>query len=416
MTMQAEVIIVGAGPAGATAAKILAEYGHKVLLLDKEKFPRDKPCGGGLPMRTVKKFPYLREKHLISSYLHGGWIYSPSLQKKVLVQKSRPLVGMVLRREFDHGLVKIAIKAGAEFKDETAVRDIVIKKDNAQVLLQDNSVLNASIIIGADGVFSSVAKATALRPPHMPIAITIFSEFCLSEKLMDKYFTPQRHGHLHFKFRGIEGYGWVFPKHHHVNVGVGEFRSRKNLYKKPQNLRKVFLLYLDYLKNQNILPSNIQPEPIRGGALPIQPLEKTYTDRVLLCGDAAGFINPLTGEGINYAISSGNIAAHVAHEAIIHNKMNAQFLAKYEHRWNKEFGKDIKLLLRMNKPNRLDYEKLIYLVSQDKKIAELIMDIGLGNISVNKCKAKVLQRFILLKLKQFFNLKYIHRNKVLSFK
>lgn len=83
---------------------------------------------------------------------------------------------------------------------------------------------------------------------------------------------------------------------------------------------------------------------IRGAALPLEPLPKTYTNRVILCGDAAGLIDPATGEGIDYAMSSGKIAAKVIIDALEKNDMSAKFLSKYEIIWKKDFGKDIKIL------------------------------------------------------------------------
>ena len=107
--MKYEVVVVGAGPAGSTAAKFLSEKGVKVLLVDKSKFPRDKPCGGGLPARVLKRFEYIKD--LIDSYSYGSYAYSPSLKFKMEFQQNDPFVAMILRNKFDYGLVKLALIA-----------------------------------------------------------------------------------------------------------------------------------------------------------------------------------------------------------------------------------------------------------------------------------------------------------------
>ena len=113
--MKYDVVVVGAGPAGATAAKVLAEKGINVLLLDKQIFPRDKPCGGGLPARILKRYPYIKKNDLIDSYSFQACVHSSSLKYKIDVLKSEPIFAMVLRNTFDAGLVRLASQSGAVF-------------------------------------------------------------------------------------------------------------------------------------------------------------------------------------------------------------------------------------------------------------------------------------------------------------
>src|SRR4030042_6990160 len=129
LIMNYDVAIVGAGPAGSTAAKFLAEKGLKIALIDKDKFPRDKPCAGGLPSRVLKRFPYINEKDLMESYSYGGYALSPSLKYKVMVQKKDPVVEMVLRKKFDMGLVGLAVEKGVKLIDGKSVEDIKILED-----------------------------------------------------------------------------------------------------------------------------------------------------------------------------------------------------------------------------------------------------------------------------------------------
>ena len=125
-TMKYDVVIVGAGPSGSTSAKCLAEKGVKVLLIDKEKFPRDKPCGGGLPTKVLNRFPYVLD--LIDSISYGSITYSASLKYRLKIQRDKPLIATILRKNFDNGLVKIAVAKGVDFLDEKTVTDIKILK------------------------------------------------------------------------------------------------------------------------------------------------------------------------------------------------------------------------------------------------------------------------------------------------
>jgi flavin-dependent dehydrogenase len=125
--MDYDVIVVGAGPAGSTAAKNLAEKGIKVLLLDKATFPRDKPCGGGLPTRVQKRFPYIQP--FIDSISYGSTTYSSSLRYKYDLIREKPFLMMVLRKDFDHRLLTLAKQAGAVFLEGRSVVDVVVQKE-----------------------------------------------------------------------------------------------------------------------------------------------------------------------------------------------------------------------------------------------------------------------------------------------
>jgi len=116
--MKYDVVVVGAGPAGATAAKVLVEKGISVLLLDKQVFPRDKPCGGGLPARILKRYPYIRKNDLIDSYSFQTCVHSSSLKYKIDVVKSEPIFAMVLRNTFDAGLVRLHLRTVRYFLKE----------------------------------------------------------------------------------------------------------------------------------------------------------------------------------------------------------------------------------------------------------------------------------------------------------
>ena len=400
-TMKYDVVIVGAGPSGSTAAKCLAEKGVTVLLIDKKKFPRDKPCGGGLPTRVLKRFPYIES--LIDSISYGSVTYSSSLEYKFEIKRENPFLATVLREKFDDGLVKIAKDNGASFLSGKAVIDLKIQQDKAIVNLEDGTDVETKIVIGCDGMKGIIAKKSNLCEKVDDICTSVLQEQPMETKQIEKYFTDKRMVHLFIKAQGIAGYGWIFPKKECINIGIGEFESVVNKSKPKIKLKEVYAKYIDVLKEKKLLPNDFKIENLKGSTLPVFPINKTYTNRVLICGDAAGFINPITGEGIYYAMASGEIVADVVAEALEVNDTSERFLSKYQKLWKNDFGKDLELLGRFNKEWGKHTEKFIRLLTRDETFAKLIIGITGGRISFYKYKRKLILRYIYVLLKDFFN-------------
>ncbi len=399
-----DVVVVGAGPAGSTAAKFLSEKGVKVLLIDKSKFPRDKPCGGGIPIRTLNKFKYIEKKHLIESYSYGGNLHAMSPKCSLEVPTNTPLVAMILRKKFDYGLVKLAIENGTTFFDKKAVREINILENKVISKTSDGSKIESQIVIGADGVWSTIAKQCLLRSINNNMGLCLFQEFPIRTNTLDEFYTEKRVIHVYIKLQGVVGYGWVFPKKKHINIGICEFESYKDKPSKMKNLKNTYIDFIEILKNDEIIPKNIVIDKCKGAFLPLKPLPKTYANRVILCGDAAGLINPATGEGIHYAMSSGQIGSDIIINALEKGNTSAKFLSKYESAWKKDFGKDIKIFLRAKNGFRKKGSNLIKIVSKDKKITEIAIGVTTGNISVSECKFKLIRRFLYLYFKELLHI------------
>jgi geranylgeranyl reductase family protein len=386
-----DVVVVGAGPAGSTAAKVLSEKGVKVLLLDKSKFPRDKPCGGGLPYRVLNRFNYVKNKDLIESYSYGGVSYSPSLKYKGTYKKNDPIAAMVLREKFDSGLAQLAIDSGADFIDGKTVKDVKISKDKTEV--------DSKIVVGADGVWSIVAKKTGLSPPKKYLGICILNEYDLGEDTINSYFGEEKMCHIHLNFQGIIGYGWVFPKKQHLNIGIGKISPDTHISKTKIDLLTIYKNYIKTLKKTKIIPKNLEIGKCKGGTLHIGPLEKTYADRVILCGDASGFLNPLTGEGIYYAMSSGEIAAGVITKALEVSDTSEIFLSKYQKNWKKDFGKDIESLLGSSKSMGGNIEKFVRLASKNEKLADIAIGVLQGGLSIQDYNLELIVRYLFASFK-----------------
>jgi geranylgeranyl reductase family protein len=387
-----DVAIVGAGPAGSTTAKFLAEKDLKIALIDKSKFPRDKPCAGGLPSRVLKRFPYIMENGLIESYSYGGYAFSPSLKYKAELQEKDPIVGMVLRKKFDMSLVQLALDNGTNLIDGKAVEDVKITEKKIKINLSDKTSVESKIIVGADGVWSIVAKKTGLMTLNRPYSICVFNEYELGEDDIQNLFGKEKICYLHLKFEDIFGYGWVFPKKQHVNIGIGMLNPKKNEKEQTRNILNVYKDYFNILKGHKVIPDNLEIGKCCGGAIPFVPLDKTYSDRVLIVGDAAGFINPLTGEGIYFAMTSGEIAAKVISDSLEANDTSENYLSKYQDLWKEDFGKDLKFYRDSTKYMKNSSEDIVRLASKDKKLASIILGIIHGGLSVSKYQGKLFRR------------------------
>jgi len=397
--MKYDVAVVGAGPAGSTAAKYLAEKGIKVILLDKSKFPRDKPCGGGLPFHVWRRFPYIKNEDFIESYSYGGYAFSPSLKYRAVLKKDEPMTGMVLREKFDNKLVEIAVDNGANLIDGKNVEEIKVSKDKVKLILDDKQEVNAELVVGADGVWSVIAKKLGLIPPEgRMIGVCMFQEYDLGEETMHSFFGNEKMCSIHLKFQNMLGYGWVFPKKQHLNIGVGKISPDVEPSESKTNLSHVYKEYIKNLKKAKMIPDDLNVGKCKGGALHIGPLKKTYSDRALLCGDAAGFLNPLSGEGIYYAMSSGQIAADVIAESLEKENTSEMFLSSYQKKWMNDFGKDICEFLRLP-AYRGNIEYLVKLASKNDKLANIVLNIMHGGLSIRDYKLELLVRFLIADFK-----------------
>jgi flavin-dependent dehydrogenase len=160
------------------------------------------------------------------------------------------------------------------------------------------------------------------------------------------------------------------------------------------NIKNIFYEYFGLLQETKILPYNIKEIKMQGGILPVQPLAKTYFNRGFLCGDAAGLINPISGEGIHYALVSGELAGKVAANSINKQITDERFLSNYQIEWKRDFGKEIQLFLKSKRQWGKRGENLVKLMHQDSHFAELIFLIMVGKESVYDLRWKLIIRYL----------------------
>jgi menaquinone-9 beta-reductase len=333
--MQREVIVVGAGPGGATAAILLAQKGYDVLLLDRSTFPRDKVCGDAVPGRALDLLAALE----MGEKIRAAGFYPLTMLRLVSPRgyvMDAPMRGadsafpsvVVPRPAFDAILQEHAVAAGAEFLQAQVQAPLLEDGRIAGVRARvGNEVreLHSRLVIGADGSTSTIARA--LRPAdqlgrHRGVAIRAY---CQELELLP------HHAEFYLYEEILPGYAWIFPLGAgQANIGVGmrldTFREGKH------NLQEILERFLQMPAIRERLGSAAQLENIASWQLNLgseKGVQRAY-DGALLVGDAASLINPLTGGGIGNAVNSGWLAALVAHEAFLKGDLSRQTLGVYD--------------------------------------------------------------------------------------
>ena len=216
-----DVIIAGGGPSGSIAAERAAKSGLDVLVLEKAKYPRDKVCGGGLSQKALDVIGGI-DKELIERELFRARVFTSDYQSFTGILDDRIAV-TTTRRNLDHWLIKRAEDSGAVVHDDEAVKDIDFSKDYVEVATSKNSY-RSRIVIGSDGVNSTVAKKSGIRTRWGDgIGLCLEAEVELGKTLIDSCVGSDV---AEFYFVESWGYGWVFPKRDHISIGVGGFIRR----------------------------------------------------------------------------------------------------------------------------------------------------------------------------------------------
>jgi len=292
-----DVIIIGAGPGGSSAAYLLASSGMRVALIDKASFPRDKLCGGMLSERTEKVYKSIfgdrwEDAHEFTSsgarfFYRGRLINEVSNYRKIY---------FTTRMSLDYHLVRLACAKGATLFENTCAASL--EPESGLVRLTNGAPLRGNFIIGADGVISMAAKNLGFPVQKEKLATALEIEFPRQGN-MEEVCQPE----IHF---GVVrwGYGWVLPKKDTLTIGIA------GLAQKNRSLRESFLAFLKQVCS-HVPDIKWQGHPIPIGNFMLRP----GRGNILLVGDAAGFVEPLTGEGISFAMQSGSCAAHAILDA-----------------------------------------------------------------------------------------------------
>lgn len=298
-----DVIIVGSGPAGNCCAIECANKGLTVAVIEKKRHPRVKVCGGGVVKRAFDLFPIDISPAIEQTIYETDLVWHQSKLNFTATSDS-PYIYMVMRDKLDQLLAQHAKSLGVAFFEDTEISTI---EQNAHKVTANtkNQTLTAKWLIAADGASGNTAKLAGWPNYTENNAPAVEAEVTVTDEAF------ARLDRARFDFEAIpQGYGWVFPKKHHLSIGVGCFHFDKKKSASPKQYLKP---YYDIVGLQS---SEIVSVQQKGFVIPLRERPDGLTrGRVLLTGDSAGLADPLTAEGISAAIISGKLAASTAYSA-----------------------------------------------------------------------------------------------------
>ncbi|PYR60735.1 MAG: geranylgeranyl reductase [Acidobacteria bacterium] len=405
------ILVVGAGPAGATAARTLAAAGVPVRILDRASFPRNKPCGGGISLRVLKRFPYLEDAlpRIATHTLKRLYLEGPGGASTV-IESDEPAALMIRRVEFDDLLLSLALREGAELVTGADIVQASATRERVTLVARDGRRFTAPLVIAADGVHSGVARRLGLHSgwPATSIALDMMEETPRTElRDLDPSTLWIAYGYTATGAHDIrgdgpacppqgaaEGYAYIFPKRDHVNIGIGYVLSyyRHAIEASPYELQRGFV---DELRARGVVAGESMRRNFTPFMIPVGgPLRRPGRGRVLLAGDAGGFVNAFTAEGIYYAMVSGDLAAR----AVIKTRgvvSGDRIARRYRRACSREIGPELRDSVLVQRHLFSDRDRIARIVRNADRhpaITKLILDYAIGHRSYLSARRGLIRR------------------------
>jgi menaquinone-9 beta-reductase len=390
MTLHATVIIVGAGPAGAAAAYHLCRAGVDTCLLDRSEFPRDKICGDGLSTDALTELEKMGLAEKVTASLNpirGCRLYSPN-SHFFEVDEYPGRGGILARKKLDAWLLEKAIGAGASFHAGVHVETCAPQDDRVELCDRAGRVFSCQMVLIATGSNDLLPVRLGLQAQPAADAVARRAYFenvrCLSNQVQFSYAREI-----------LPGYGWIFPLGQGcANIGVGcFFQSGKKM-----DLMQVWNNFLAWLGKEGILgPQARMLGPAQSGLLRMGLRGNRLSgNRVLLLGDSAATINPLSGEGIAQALLTGRLAAEAARAAVAAGNFTGPFLQAYRQAVRRALAPAM-LQFRLLRAG-LHYPWLLnFMVGRAKKrnaLARLLYGTIVGEIKPGQAMGKMLRQML----------------------
>ncbi len=377
-----DVVVVGAGPAGSTAARLAAENGTEVLMIDKRReLGVPVQCGEALTEEVLEELDIEVNPRWAVNRIDSTRLVSPSGKPVEIEQKtSASKMGYILdRKVFDRDLAVKAVREGSDIMTSTFVDGLI--KDDGEIegvtyrSREGRGEVHSNLVIAADGVMSRVARWAGFDTNLSPDDVESGSQFKLvgadieSKSTMEFYFGEKT---------APGGYAWVFPRGEDIaNVGVGVLPSRSE---KPSiEYLKDFVGGRPEFSDARVFEINVGGVPVSG------PLDETVGDDIILIGDAARQVNSLTGGGIDWSMRAGEIAGKVAAKAVSNGDTSKDALEEYEDKWRERMGEKLDMY-------NVGKEILIDLSDDElDDLADTLQDVDFEEISLTKMLQVVME-------------------------
>ena len=378
--MKTDVVIIGAGPAGSIAAQRLAAAGVQVVLLERATFPRDKSCGDGITTKGLDILNQIGLGEWASQFPAPeiGRMSSPDGQTlDILLRTDDYCYGRTIpRRLLDAQLARVATEAGARLLEGTRAWTVE-RANGAKPLVSAGTLsVSAEMVILADGSHAPVTRRLGLA--HKPPEILAIRQYLAGDT------GPAERMEIHFLQSLIPGYAWIFPMGEgRVNVGIGTYTRRVRRGEVP--LRQALSRFAtDPTAMQESLAQTEPVGPMRGHPLRTRlGATRTHDERILVVGDAAGLVSPLSGEGIAPAMESGLLAAAHVLRGLETGDFSASALSAYSRALESRYGADQRaarvLRLLLSSPALLC--RVFSRLRQDEELALLVGFIIIGHKS-----------------------------------
>lgn len=339
-----DVAIIGAGPAGSACALALHDSGLRVLLVDKEHFPRDKICGDAIPGQTLKAMDIINpewgralRQNIEKAEVHASRIYAPGGRT---IQFNWKMQAYNCKRiHFDHFLLDIVRQqTTATILEGQRISETSIGPEYAVCRFTEGAAINARIVIGCDGANSVVARHSATTASSHHASSAAVRTYCSG---IDGLKPGVNEFHL---FADTPGYFWIFPlPDGQANVGFGLSGSHQAGHGHKPNLRNSLMQIIN--EDKSIGPrfkNAVAAADIKGFGLPVWSRRRPVSGyRYMLCGDAAALIDPLQGHGIDKAVWSGLLAAEQVKKCFAENDFSAPAMADYDKKLHRKFGHEL---------------------------------------------------------------------------
>lgn len=358
-----DAIVIGAGPSGTTAARQCALKGLDTLLIEKKQFPRYKPCAGAVAQWALSTLDFEVPESIIERQCFGWRIFF----KGSFTDASKPFrVGILVSRGvFDSFLLKKARQAGTKALLTTEARDFHVNPDHVEVATDRGPFCGRYVVI-AEGAMGRLARR--IRGPYgqKDTAITVVTEIESSQDEIDR--RTQGQSQIHFDV-AHRGYGWIFPHRGYYSAGIGGIRGR---IRNPVHLLRDFLAKQGFDRRQKL----------RSQFLPAGGIHRTVTGhRVILVGDAAGFVDAFTGEGIGYAILSGRLAAETIYDTLNRRRVSSIDLAAFEDRCEARFGARLRQSYHLSRIFHSLPGVFLRILATNEEASQRLLDVAVWKMS-----------------------------------